>query len=99
MAHRRAVTADSDLDQIWYHTAKETGSVEKADQLVEFITERFILLSRNPWLGRRRDRDLLPGLRSFSIGPYVVIYRIEEEDVLLLHVFHGSRDIESFFRH
>jgi hypothetical protein len=26
-------------------------------------------------------------------------YRIENEDVAILHVFHGSRDIEAFLRH
>jgi len=29
---------------------------------------------------------------------YVIIYRIEDEDVVILHEFHGRRDIESFFR-
>ena len=55
------------------------------------------LLSRNPWIGRSRD-DLRPGLRSFPVLQYVIIYRIEDEDVVILHEFHGRRDIESFFR-
>jgi plasmid stabilization system protein ParE len=42
---------------------------------------------------------LRPALRSFPVGQYVIIYRIAGEDVVILHVFHGSRDIESFFRH
>lgn len=45
-------------------------------------------------MGGRRDHDLRPGLRSFPIGEYVVIYRTVGEDVLVLHVIRGSRDIE-----
>ena len=50
-------------------------------------------------MGRRRDNDLAPGLRSFSVGNYVIVYCIEEEDAAIVHVLHGSRDIESFFHH
>jgi len=45
-------------------------------------------------MGRRRDHDLRPGLRSFPVGEYVIIYRVEGPDVLILHVMRGSRDIE-----
>jgi toxin ParE1/3/4 len=81
MAHQRAPSADSDLD----------------DRLIESIAERFYLLSGNPHIGRSRD-DLRPGLRSFPVLQHVIIYRIEDGDVVILHVFHGSRDIESVFR-
>ena len=58
------------------------------------ITERLWLLARYPYIGRRRDHDLGPGLRSFPADDYVVIHRVEENDVvLILHVVHGSRDI------
>jgi toxin ParE1/3/4 len=55
------------------------------------------LLSKHPQLGRRRDHDLRPGLRSLSVGGYVVIYRIENQDVVVLHVLHGRRDIKALF--
>jgi hypothetical protein len=45
-----------------------------------------------------RANDLRPGLRSFPVLQYVIIYRIEDEDVVILHVFHGRRDIESLFQ-
>ena len=61
------------------------------------ITERFSLLASFPHLGRTRD-DLRPGLRGFTVGDYVILYRIEGEDVLILHVIHGRRDIAALFR-
>lgn len=49
-------------------------------------------------LDRSRDQDLRPGLRSFPANEYVIIYRIEDDDVvLILHVVHGSRDIVGLF--
>ena len=33
-------------------------------------------------------------LRSFPVGEYVIIYRIDGEDALILHAMRGSRDIE-----
>jgi plasmid stabilization system protein ParE len=32
------------------------------------------------------------------VGAYVIIYRVEAEDVLILHVIRGSRDIEGLLR-
>jgi toxin ParE1/3/4 len=97
MAHRIAPQAEADLDHIWYYVAKE-GSIEMADRLIDSITERFYLLSCHPHIGRRRDDDLRPGLRTFPVGDYVIVYRIEENDVLILYVFRGSRDIDALLR-
>jgi toxin ParE1/3/4 len=98
MAHRVAPQAEAELDNIWYYVAKESGSVEIADRLIDSITERFYLLACHPHIGRHRDEDLRPGLRSFPVGEYVIIYRVEEKDVLILHVFRGSRDIGALLR-
>ncbi len=99
MAHRIAPRAEAELDGIWYYIAKESGSTEIADRVVDSLTERFFLLARYPHIGRRRDEDLRPGLRSFPAGEYIIIYRVEDEDVLILHVIRASRDIEALFRH
>jgi toxin ParE1/3/4 len=99
MGHLRTPQADSDLDEIWYYVARESGSTEIADRLVDAITDRFFLLAKHPNMGRARDEDLRPALRSFPAGKYVIIYRIEEEDVLILRVLHGSRNIGALFGH
>ena len=99
MAHRLAPEVETELDDIWYYIARESGSIEVADRLIDSITDRFFLLAGHPYVGRRRDQDLRPGLRSFPVGEYVIIYRVEENDVLILHVIRGSRDIEALLRH
>jgi hypothetical protein len=45
MAHRVAPQAEAELDDIWYYVAKESGSIEIADRLIDSITERFYLLA------------------------------------------------------
>ena len=97
MAHRLAPEAEIDLDDIWYYVVSESSSIEIADRLIERITERFFLLATHPYLGRSRDDDLRPGLRSFPVGKYVIIYRIEDSEVLILRVIRGSRNIEVLF--
>jgi toxin ParE1/3/4 len=96
MAHRLAPQARAELSDIWTYIARESGSLSAADGVIDAITERFYLLAQFPYMGRARD-DLRPGLRSFPVGQYVVIYAIEDEDVQILHVFHGRQDIEGRF--
>lgn len=93
MAHRLASQVEFELDDIWYYVARESGSIEIADRLIDSITDRFFLLANHPYVGRLRE-DLRPGMRSFPVGQYVIIYRIEDADVLILHVLHSHRDIQ-----
>ena len=99
MGHRRTPQADSDLDDIWYYVAAKSASLDAADRFVDSLTDRFFLLASHPNIGRARDEDLRPGLRSFPVGKYVIIYRIQDEDVLILRVLRGSRNIEALFGH
>jgi toxin ParE1/3/4 len=95
MALRVAPEAEAEIDEIWSYLATESSDPEVADRMIASITDRFYVLSRHPHLGRSRDHDLRPGLRSLSVGAYVIIHRIEERDVLILHVVHGRRDLKA----
>jgi toxin ParE1/3/4 len=97
MHHRIAPRAARDLDNIWLYVARDSGSVEVANKLIDAVTEQFLLLARYPRLGRSRDDDFGTGSRSLTVGEYLVVYCVEAEDVLILRVVHGRRDIESLF--
>jgi toxin ParE1/3/4 len=57
----------------------------------------FSRLAKNPYLGRRRD-EIRPCYRSFPVGSYVVFYRlVAAEEILVLRVIHGKRDLEEIF--
>lgn len=98
MAHRVARDAEADLDDVWFFTATESGSVEIADRLISSITHRFLLLAAQPHMGRPRDEDLRPGIRTFPIGEFIIVYRVVGDDVLILRVLRSSRDIEHLLR-
>ena len=97
MAHRLAPRAEADLDEIWYYVAKETGSMETANRLIDTLTERFLVLASFPYLGRSREDDFGPGYRSLAAGEFVMVYCIENQDVLILRVVYGRRDLERLF--
>jgi toxin ParE1/3/4 len=97
MGHVRTLQANSDLAEIWYYVAIKSGSLDIADRLIDSITDRFFLLANYPNLGRARDEDLRQDLRSFSVGEYIIIYRIRGADVVILRVLRGSRNMEILF--
>jgi toxin ParE1/3/4 len=96
MRLRISPQAEADLDSIWYYVATESASVEIADRQVDSLTSRFLLLERHPYIGRIRD-EFGPGMRSFAVSEYVIVYIIEHDRVQILRVVHGRRDLESIF--
>ena len=97
MPHRIAPIAESDLDEIWIYTAKESGSIEIANRLTDTIAERFHAIGRFPRIGRSRELEFGPGHRSLAVGEYVIVYYFEGDDALILRVVHGRRDLEMLF--
>jgi toxin ParE1/3/4 len=67
-------------------------SPEAAHQLNNHVTERLKQLSQLPHLGRPRS-DIQPGLRGFLVRPYVLFYRIEDEEIVVVRILHGRRDL------
>lgn len=97
MAHRLATQAEADLDAIWEYVFTESGNADIADRIIRSITERIYLLARFPNAGRSRDDELGAGRRSFPVRDYIIVYRVTGEDVLVLRVVHGRRDIKALF--
>ena len=97
MAHRVAPHAEQDLDDIWVYVAKQSGSLEIANRLIDTITDRFLILARFPYVGRSREDDFGPGCRSMPVGEYLIVYCVDDGDALILRVVHGSRDLEALF--
>ncbi len=98
MDFRVAPQAESDLTRSGTSSQPKAATIDVADRLIDSITARFALLARQPYIGRRRDEDLRPGVRSFVVGDYVIAYRVDGDNILILRVLRGSRDIEALFR-
>jgi toxin ParE1/3/4 len=81
---------------IWSYVAADSGNEEIADRVIDSVSRRFDFLSNTPLGGRARD-EVVPGLRSFPVGQYVIFYRVVPTGALILRVMHGRRDVASFF--
>jgi toxin ParE1/3/4 len=68
-----------------------------ANRLIGTVTDRFLVLAGFPHIGRSRDEDFGPGCRSVIVGEYVIVYCVENGDVLILRVVHGRRDLDTLF--
>ena len=87
---RRAYQAELDALEIWVHVARRDPAA--ADRLVDRFTSVIARLAEQPLMGRAADH-LLPGLRSFPSGEYLIFYRPDEEGVCVVRVLHGARRI------
>ena len=95
MTYRLTRRARVDVLDIWRYIARDSEPV--ADRFIDLLAHHFLLLGDNPRVGRRRD-ELRLGYRSFPVGAYLIFYRIMEPGIRILHVVHGSRDIEALIR-
>jgi toxin ParE1/3/4 len=86
--------AMSDLADIWVYIAED--SPRHADAFAARINRDFRLLARQPNLGRERP-ELVEGLRSMSIGHYVIFYIPRPRGIEVVRVLHGARDLKSIF--
>jgi toxin ParE1/3/4 len=92
--YRLTQEARQDLDEIWLYIAEDNPPA--ADDLLDALYERFVLLAQQPFLGRARP-ELAPNLRSFPVGNYVIFYRPIDDGVEIARVLRGSRDIDALF--
>jgi toxin ParE1/3/4 len=93
---RVAAPAERDLDDIWFYIAKNSGSIEIANGVIDSITEAFPLFARAPEAGTRRD-DIDTGVRGFPVGNYIIYYRENGPYVVISRVIHGMRDQKTAF--
>ena len=86
--------ARTDLEEIWAFVARDNPSA--ADALIDAFHARFRLLATRPLMGQARD-ELGEGLRSFSVGNYVVVFRAANGGIRIVRIIHAARNIEDLF--
>lgn len=82
------------LEILEYISRDKPGAARKH---VERLEEACRMLAKNSELGSLRE-DLLPCLRSWSVGNYVVFYRPTNDGIDVVRVLHGARDIGTLLR-
>jgi len=86
--------ARQDLRQAFIYIAKDIPKA--AAKVLSLIKERTVLLQDNPLLGRMGRVD---GTRELVItgSPYILPYRVKENQIQILAVFHGARQWPEHF--
>ena len=84
-------TALGHLDAIYRYIAQD--SVEYARRMVDRLTRRSQQIAGFPHSGRQVAEYELELLREVIEGPYRIIYYIKPEQVDVLAVVHGARDL------
>jgi toxin ParE1/3/4 len=90
-----APQAENDLLEIWIYIAQEASDPAIASRVVDSITDKFVMLTKFPYMGKCRDSDLGGNRRNFPVNNYVIFYQVKSCQVQILRVLHGSRDVRS----
>ena len=91
---QRTAEAEKDLLALWDYIAQDNP--EAATRLLLTIDEKCARLAANPQLGPARP-DIAPEMRYFPVGSYLILYRIVTDEVEIVRVLHGARDLEAIF--
>jgi toxin ParE1/3/4 len=100
MASRKRIViwsleAEQDLFDIWAYLAAE-ASARTAEKYLRDIDRACQRIRIRPLSGRSRN-EVMPGLRSVLVPPYVVFYRVTDFTVGIVRVVHGRRDLDALF--
>ena len=83
-----------DLDHIWDYIAQD--NLDAADRWVGKLFDSFQTIANTPGKGHsRKDLTTLPVL-FWPIESYLILYRVQNEQVEIIAVTHGARDIPAF---
>ncbi|MGM3307465.1 type II toxin-antitoxin system RelE/ParE family toxin [Anabaena sp. WFMT] len=91
---RITATASRDLEAISEYFLEK--SVDAGDRFVQTFNQKCQHLARFPYIGKSYAR-LRPGLRGLLMMDYIVFYQVLEDNVEILRVVSGYRNLQSVF--
>ena len=85
-----------DLQTIWDFIAVDSTSA--ADRVIDELFDAFEHLAKWPDTGHSRP-DLTPqSVRFWSVRSYLVVYRSSLQNVQIVAILHGSRDVPAILQ-
>ncbi len=95
MKYRISRRADVDIERICDCIAEDNP--DAADRLDQEIHQAIQLLAKFPGMGHARP-DVQDKRYLFrAIGNYVIAYRLEKKELVVVRVVHGARDFRKLF--
>jgi toxin ParE1/3/4 len=92
--------AAHDFDALYDHIARHDAP-EKADYVLEQIEKAFVSLSESPERGAYPKELLALGIREYRelfFKPYRIIYRVIGNNVYVLLIADGRRDMQTLLQ-
>lgn len=83
-----------ELDEIWEYIARDDA--DAADRWIYKLRDSFRMLAENPRVGHTRKDLTDKKVRFWPVGKYIIIYRIQADDILIVAITQGARDIPSY---
>jgi toxin ParE1/3/4 len=88
--------AITDIEEIADYIAHQSG-LKKSEDFLSRLESKFSNIVAFPQIGRKRDKILL-GMRSISMDSYLIFYVLLGEDIEILRVVSGYRDLDALFK-
>ncbi len=90
----RSEQAEQDLDEILEYL--DGQSAQAADRFARKLKETCQLHVVFPQIGASAE-EFAPNLRYFTVWNYAIFYRPVGEDIEIIRIIHGARDLPTFF--
>ncbi|GAB4302529.1 MAG: type II toxin-antitoxin system RelE/ParE family toxin [Oscillatoriaceae cyanobacterium] len=94
-ALRITAPASQDLEEISEYFLEK--SIEAGDRFVQKFTQKCQHLARFPYVGKSYA-EIRPGLRGILLMGYIVFYQVVEDDIEILRVVSGYRNLQDIFQ-
>lgn len=90
MAVKFRIRAEADLTEIADFIAKDNPA--RAKSFVNDLIDRCLRIDDDKFAPRLRP-EIGEGVRLVVYGRYLVLYRVDDADTIVLRVVHGARDL------
>jgi plasmid stabilization system protein ParE len=95
MNYRISRQANADIEGICGQVGKDNpGAADRLDQRIHLTLQ---LLARFPKIGHERHDVTDKRYLFWTVGSYVIAYRIQGKNLLIVRVLHGARNFRTCF--
>jgi toxin ParE1/3/4 len=87
--------AIQDIEEIADYIAQQSG-LEQSENFLSKLESKFSKIVNFPLLGRKRD-EILTNIRTIPLDKYLILYMPIGDDIEILRVVSGYRDLSKLF--
>ena len=93
MSYKLSNLAQNDLSQIWLYTLNK-WSLTQADRYYEDLLKGISVICSNPAIGKSIS-EIKETHRVFKIKSHLIVYKVNQELILVDRILHKRMDIEN----